>query len=151
MGGEDNFSGFKVIKRIPLSKSISKDSSSLKNNIIKHNTEKNKSFKKLEKFDVVLPEDKKINSSLLKDYSGIKKIDLKVDISDIEEKYKDFNPFRKKEVSLENEKKKVDLSNSYLKENSLEKVNSVDKINDVKETKPDISKKASFEKDSLKS
>jgi type IV secretory pathway ATPase VirB11/archaellum biosynthesis ATPase len=151
MGGEDNFSGFKVIKRIPLSKSISKDSSSLKNNIIKHNTEKNKSSKKLEKFDVVLPEDKKINSSLLKDYSGVKKFDLKVDTSDIEEKYKDFNPFRKKEVSLENEKKKVDLSNSYLKENSLEKVNSVDKINDVKETKPDISKKASFEKDSLKS
>ncbi len=151
MGGEDNFSGFKVIKRIPLSKSISKDSSSLKNNIIKHNTEKNKSSKKLEKFDVVLPEDKKINSSLPKNYSGVKKFDLKVDTSDIEEKYKDFNPFRKKEVSLENEKKELDLSNSYLKEKFLEKVNSVDKINDVKETKPDISKKASFEKDSLKS
>ncbi|NCP72015.1 hypothetical protein GW835_01315 [archaeon] len=127
MGGEDNFSGFKVIKRIPLSKSISKASDSVKNNKfdsslkedkIDSSLKNNSNSKKLQKFDVVLPETKKDDFSLNKNYNDVKKVNLKVDTSDIEEKYKDFNPFRKKKILLD----KVDNLDISKKEVPLDKV-----------------------------
>ncbi len=76
---------FKVIKRIPLSKSITQ----------KYQTESK--VNRLEKMDVSLPYKKETKTVPL-EYQGVKKVDLKIDVSDISEHKKPFNPFEKEKV-----------------------------------------------------